>query len=431
MKQTSPIFALVDCNNFYVSCERVFNPCLENHPTVVLSNNDGCVVARSEEVKKLGIAMGMPLFKCRDVIKKYDIAVRSSNYALYGDMSRRVMQTLEQFTDRIEIYSIDEAFLRLDNLPITDYHKYAEKVKRTVFKWTGVPVSIGIAETKTLAKIANRVAKKEKAQRGVMNIVRHPDIDRILESIEIGKVWGVGRQYARMLRRNGINNAKQFKYADRKWIKGNMTVVGERLLLELGGEPVITLEQAPPPKKAICTSKSFGRPVEQKSEMHAAVTEYAARSAEKARKQGSAASMVMVFMTTNPFKKEPQYANYKQMRLPGPSNNTMEIVKVASSLGDQIFREGYKYKKCGVLLTQLISSHTIQKNLFTDEQLTDKRNKLMQVIDSINSVWGKDKIRVASAGFTNPWAMRREMKSPEYTTCWAEIPVVHCQDNKT
>ncbi len=428
MKQEFPIFALIDCNNFYVSCERVFNPSLVNCPAVVLSNNDGCVVARSEEVKKLGIPMGIPLFKCREMIKKYGIAVLSSNYALYGDMSNRVMQTLEQFTHQIEIYSIDEAFIRLDNLPITDYQKYADKIKHTVFKWTGIPVSIGVAETKTLAKIANRVAKKRKDQKGVMNIFQHSDVDGILEFIEIGKVWGVGRQYARMLRRNGINNAKQFKYADRKWVKKNMTVVGERLLLELGGKSVIALEQFPPPKKAICTSKSFGRPVEKKEEMHAALTEYATRSAEKVREQGSAACIVMVFMTTNPFKKEPQYANYKQMRLSAPTNNTLEIVKTACCLGDQIFETGYKYKKCGVLLTQLIPSEHIQQNLFTDEQLSQKQKKLMQVMDSINGLWGKNKIRIASTGFNNSWAMRREMKSPDYTTCWAEIPVVHCQD---
>lgn len=427
MKKISPMFALVDCNNFYVSCERAFNPCLQNRPAVVLSNNDGCVVARSQEVKDLGIAMGTPLFKCKDVIKKHQIAVCSSNYALYGDMSRRVMQTLEQFTDRIEIYSIDEAFLCLDSLPVADYQKYAEKIKRTVLQWTGIPVSIGVAETKTLAKIANRVAKKIKDHRGVMSMFQHPDADEILESVEIGKVWGVGRQYARMLRRNDIHNAKQFKYADRKWVKENMTVVGERLLLELRGEPVLDLEQAPPPKKAICTSRSFGKPVEKKSEMHAAITEYATRSAEKVRKQHSAACMVMVFMTTNPFKKGPQYANYKQMRLPVPSNNTLEIVKVACSLGDQIFREGYKYKKCGVLLTQLIPAHKIQQNLFSDKELTEKREKLMKVVDNINSIWGRNKIRIASAGFDNPWAMKREMKSPEYTTCWAEIPVVKCQ----
>ncbi len=426
MKQESPIFALIDCNNFYVSCERVFNPSLEKHPAVVLSNNDGCVVARSEEAKKLGITMGTPLFKCADIIKKYKVAVLSSNYALYGDMSRRVMQTLERFTDRIEIYSIDEAFLRLDNLPITDIQEYAKKIKQTVFQWTGIPVSIGVAENKTLAKIANREAKKRKNQKGVMNVYKHPDIDGILEKINIEDVWGVGHQYAKMLKKNGIKNAKQFKYADRKWIAKKMTVVGERLLLELKGKSIISLEQTPPPKKAICTSKSFGIPIERREEMNSAITEYATRSAEKIRKQDSAASIVMVFITTNPFKQEPQYANYKQIRLPTPTNNTLEIVKVACSLGEHIFKEGYKYKKAGVLLTQLIPSNKIQQNLFNDEQLSKKRKRLMQVIDSINTFWGKDKIRVASNGFNNPWAMRREMKSPEYTSCWAEIPIVNC-----
>ncbi len=427
MKQEFPIFALVDCNNFYVSCERVFNPFLTRRPAVVLSNNDGCIVARSQEVKKLGIAMGTPLFKCADLIKKQGIAVLSSNYALYGDMSRRVMQTLEQFTDRIEIYSIDEAFLRLDNLSLDNYQKYAEKIQRTVLQWTGIPVSIGVAETKTLAKVANRVAKMREDQRGVMNIVQHPDMDGILETVEIGKVWGVGRRYARMLKKNGIANARQLKYADRKWIAEKMTVVGERLLLELRGKSVIDLEQTPPPKKAICTSKSFGRPIEKKDEMHAAVTEYATRCAEKVRKQGSAASVVMVFMTTNPFKKGPQYANYKQIRLPAPCNNTREITETACSLGDQIFKPGYKYKKAGVLLTQLVSADHIQQNLFTDQVVLEKRKKITQVMDRINSLRGRDKIRLAAVGFTNPWAMKREMKSPEYTTCWAEIPVVNCR----
>lgn len=424
MEQDNLIFALVDCNNFYVSCERAFDPSLEKRPAVVLSNNDGCVIARSAEAKALGIGMGTPMFKCIDVIKKNRIAVFSSNYALYGDMSRRVMQTLEQFTDRMEVYSIDEAFLRLDSMPYRDLDKYAVEIRRTVRQWTGIPVSIGVGETKTLAKIASRIAKKDISKQGVFNLVNYSDVDRILEKINIEDVWGVGRQYKKMLRENGINNAKQLKYSERKWIARKMTVKGERTLLELRGKSSIPLEEVVVSKKAICTSRSFGRPIVSKDEMRSVITEYATRAAEKVRRQKSAASFLMVFITTNPFKNEPQYANYRQMRLPVSTDNTLEIVNFACSLFEDIFRKGYKYKKAGILLSQLIPSSEVQQNLFTDKEAAEKRKTLMSTIDKINALWGKDRIRVASAGFDKPWAMRREMKSPEYTTCWSEIPVV-------
>jgi len=415
------IYALVDCNNFYASCERVFDPKLCNRPVAVLSNNDGCIVARSKEVKDLGIPMGAPFFKYKDILQKHNTAVFSSNYTLYGDMSQRVMEILEGFADRLEIYSIDEAFLQLNGFEHFALDEYGRKIRASVIQGTGIPVSVGIAKTKTLAKVANKLAKKNG---GTFNLLNHPDIDAVLEKFDVNDVWGIGRQYTRFLNRYHIKNARQLKYADDNWIRKHMTVVGLRTVWELRGISCIQLEQAPPPKKEICTSRSFGKPVESLNEICEAVTAYTSRAAEKLRKQRSVAANILVFITTNRFKDEPQYTNYIQVNLPSPTSSSFDLVQHALFGLEKIFKSGYRYKKCGILLTDICPADQVQTNLFSDNKYDPKANKLMRVMDQLNTRYGSKTINIATSGYQKKWDMKRELKSPHYTTDWNELPVV-------
>ncbi|MBN2410775.1 Y-family DNA polymerase [candidate division KSB1 bacterium] len=412
------IYALVDCNNFYASCERVFNPKLWTRPVAVLSNNDGCIVARSQEVKDMGIPNGAPYFKYREVLEKNNTAVFSSNYTLYGDMSQRVMEILEGFADRLEVYSIDEAFLRLNGFERFNLDEYGLNIRETVMRGTGIPVSVGIAQTKTLAKVANKLAKKNG---GTYNLLGHPDIDAVLEKFD---VWGVGRQYTKFLNRYNIKNARQLKYADDNWVRKHMTVVGLRTVWELRGISCIQLEQAPPPKKEICTSRSFGKPVETISEMREAVADYTSRAAEKLRKQRSVAGNILVFITTNRFKDEPQYTNYIQVNLPSPTSSSFDLVQHALFGLEKIFKTGYRYKKCGVLLTDICPADQVQTSLFGNNKYDPKADKLMKVMDRINRRYGTKTINIAASGYRKMWNMKRDMKSPHYTTDWNELPVV-------
>ncbi len=421
------IIALVDCNNFYASCERVFNPDLEGKPIIVLSNNDGCVVARSNEAKALGIPFGKPVFECKELIKNHHIYVFSSNYALYGDMSHRVMDTLAQFTPDMEIYSIDEAFLSLKGFYKRNLTKYGQKIRSTVNKWIGIPVSIGIATTKTLTKVANRIAKKNHKLDGVLDISYYSEveIDKILNETEIGDVWGVGWEYEKLLKRNGITTALKLKNASDKWIKKHMTVMGLRTVFELRGISCISLEDTTPPNEEIMSSRSFGRPVETLEELKEAVATYATLSSERLRAQNSLASIINVFLATNRFKKdEPQYSNCISYEIPEPTNDTSELINYANKNLEKIYKTGYKYKKAGVLLSGIVPKNQKQLNLFTNRTRSNKKNKLTQAIDTINTKWGRNIIHYAGTGIEQSWQMRRMKKSQNYTTQWDEIPII-------
>ena len=412
-------FALVDCNNFYASCERVFNPSLNCKPVVVLSNNDGCAVARSEEAKKY-IGMGAPIFKCMDVVKEHDIQLFSSNYTLYADMSQRVKDVLSQFTPNIEPYSIDESFLLLNGFNQIDLNKYGTQIRKRVLQWTGIPVSVGIGPTKTLAKIANKLAKKNKMCQGVLDITNHPRISDFLVSVEVDDVWGVGWEYAKLLKRNGIKTALDLRDANETWIRKKMTVQGLRTVLELRGTQCIEIEEIVPDKKQIVNSRSFGKDLDKYQDVSEAIASYASRAAEKLRKQGSICGHISVWIQTNGFKDYPQYSNSLGCRLPEPTAFTPLLVKYALHLLKKIYKSGYKYKKAGVMLMDLVPAENTQFNLFT--KIDHSRNqKLMEAFDKVNSSWGSETIRSGASGYKRKWTIKREKLTQRYTTNWNEI----------
>ncbi len=418
------MFALIDCNNFYASCERVFDPRLERRPIVVLSNNDGCVIARSNEAKALGIAMGEPAFKKEDIYAKHNVAVFSSNFALYGDMSQRVMRTLAQHSAAMEIYSIDEAFLDCSGLTADGLDRFGSQLRKTVKQWTGIPVSIGVAPTKTLAKVANHIAKRLPDNSGVCVLEKDETIEYCLKKLPVEKLWGVGQRYALFLRSWGINTAWDLRRMPEGWVKENMTVVGLRLQKELKGEPCIPMEHNPQKKKEICTSRSFGTMVTELDELKQAVSMYATRCAEKLRTQNSCTNLVNVFLHTNPFRPDlPQYKNVRLVRLPVASNSTLTIVQSALRGLESIYMKGYQYKKAGVIVSGLVPSNTIQYNVFhsTDE---DRHMRLMTAMDKVNDREGRDVLRVAEQGFTRRWTLRQERLSPCYTTRWADFMTI-------
>jgi DNA polymerase V len=418
------MYALVDCNNFYASCERVFDPRLEQRPIVVLSNNDGCVIARSNEAKALGIAMGEPAFQKEEVYAKHNVAIFSSNFALYGDMSQRVMRTLAQHSAAMEIYSIDEAFLECGGLTADGLDRFGSQLRKTVKQWTGIPVSIGVAPTKTLAKVANHMAKRLPDNSGVCVLEKEETIEYCLKKLPVEKLWGVGRRYALFLRSWGINTAWDLRRMPEGWVKDNMTVVGLRLQKELKGEPCIPMEHNPQKKKEICTSRSFGTMVTELDELKQAVSMYATRCAEKLRTQNSCTNLVEVFLHTNPFRPDlPQYKNVRFVRLPVASNSTLNVVQAALRGLQSIYRTGYQYKKAGVIVSGLVPSNTIQYNLFhpTDE---DRHTRLMTAMDKVNDREGRDVLRVAEQGFDRRWTLRQERLSPCYTTRWADFMTI-------
>ena len=415
--------ALIDCNNFYASCEQVFDPKLVGKPVVVLSNNDGCVVARSKEAKALDIPAGIPVFKIADLVRSKGIQLRSSNYALYGDMSQRVMETLALFTPEMEVYSIDEAFLNLSGFERRSLTDYGREIHKTVRQWTGIPVSVGIAETKTLAKIANRCAKRSSKTCGVLNLTGSPYLEEALKRTSVEKVWGVGSRYAAFLRKHGIKTALDLRNAEDSWIRKHMTVMGLRTVWELRGIPSISMELSPSAKKGMCVSRSFGEPVESLADMEEAVATYTSRAAEKLRKEGSVAGAIMVFMMTNRFKDEPQYIKSTIAELPVPVNCTQELIRYALKCVKHIFREGYRFKKAGVLLTEIRPQQQVQMNLFdTKDRETSKQT--MKALDRINSRMGADTLKYAAVGLKKPWQTRFERRSPRYTTNWGELAVV-------
>ena len=420
------MIALVDCNNFYVSCERVFNPSLEGKAVVVLSNNDGCVIARSNEAKALGIKMGEPAFKLEALIKQHQVAVYSSNYALYGDMSNRVTQTLHEFAPQLENYSIDESFLDLSNMPYVDLFEYCKMIRQKVKQYTGIPVCIGIAPTKTLAKIANRFAKKNRQEIGVYILDNEIDTVVALQATPVEDIWGVGRQYGKFLRINQINTAEDFVNMSENWIQKHMKIVGLRTLQELKGEPCIALAFSPEPKKAILNSRSFGHLQTALDPIKEAVANFSARCAEKLRKQHSCANMVQVFVQTNPFKTtDAQYFNAIVVQLPLASNHSSDIIAAAHKGLLLIFKSGYRYKKAGVMVSGIVPDNQLQTNLFYENKHAEKGRKVMAKMDAINRIMGRDKVKMAAQGFGRNWRLRQEKKSPCYTTRLDEILVIN------
>jgi DNA polymerase V len=417
------LYALLDCNNFYASCERVFRPDLEGRPLVVLSNNDGCVIARSAEAKALGIGMGEPFHRCRPLLATHQVQVFSSNYALYGDLSRRVMEVLGRLEPEVEVYSIDEAFFRLPQAAPAALLANGRAIRATIRRQVGLPVSIGYGPTKTLAKIANRIAKKQPAHGGVLAIMPGQDVEQLLGTIEVGEIWGIGPHSARKLAARGICTGRDFKNADAALVRKLLTVTGARTQLELRGTPCIDLEAAPPPRKSIVTSRSFGQPVTSLADLREAVATYVTIAAEKLRGSGQKAGCLQVFLTTNRFRADaPQYANSQARTLGRATAATPELIGRALALLDELYRPGYVYQKVGVMLLDLRPEAGGQDELFTPPA-SPKNRELMGALDNINHRWGRDTLRYAATGLARPWWLRQAKKSPAYTTNWAELPV--------
>jgi DNA polymerase V len=412
--------ALVDCNNFYASCERVFQPELRGVPLVVLSNNDGCVIARSNEAKALGIAMGEPWHVVRERIDGRVLRMRSSNYTLYGDMSARVMRVLEAFTPELELYSIDEAFLGLGGFE-GRLEAHARELRRRVLQWTGIPVSVGIAATKTLAKVANHRAKKDPAAAGVCVMLDEAAIDAELARLPLTDIWGIAGRLARRLMDIGIASPLALKQTDARFIRERFSVTLERTVRELQGIPCIALEEAPPDRKTIMASRSFGRLVTARREMEEAVASYATRAAEKMRRQSLAAGRVMIFVQTNPFRpQDAQYAREHQVQLPVATADTGALIGAAQRGLAAIWRPGFHYKKAGVMLLDLVRADRVQRALF-DPPDGSRSQARMLALDKLNRRFGRDTVTYAAAGVARAWRMQRGSLSPRYTTSWEEL----------
>ena len=412
--------ALVDCNSFYVSCERLFNPKIKNVPVVVLSNNDGCVISRSTEAKALGIKMGEPYFKVRELVKKNNVQIFSSNYSLYGDLSRRVMRVLRGFSDKIEIYSIDEAFIDVSHIKDEMTEEYGKKIRERVFKWTGIPTSVGISCTKTLSKVANHSAKKNKA--GV--IFLKENIDETLKKFKISDVWGVGRQLSKLYIKNGIDNAYKLKNISNTWVKKSTNVLGAKTVMELRGIPCINLETEETKRKSCCVSRSFGKKVESLDKLKESITTHCLNAAEKIRTDRQTTRAVTVFIRTSPFDKNRKYySNSITVELPIDTNNSLELVKKAIDGLNKIYKYGYFYQKAGIILSKLKNSSEKELNLLSP--ILEKKSKtLMKAIDFTNAKYGRNAISIAQAGINNDWKMRREHSSKIDTASFDSLPKI-------
>jgi len=418
------MIALADCNNFYASCERVFNPELKDKPIVVLSNNDGCIIARSNEAKILGIKMGEPVFKVRDIIDNNNVYVFSTNFALYGDMSSRVMSLLSDMSPEIEIYSIDEAFINFTG--VKDSVQLASKMKSIIAKSTGIPISIGIAKTKTLVKVANYIAKKQTAN-GVYALTEQPQIENALKELPVSKLWGVGSRHLQMLNSYGINTAYDFIQLNEEWVLEKMTIMGLRMQRELKGDPCFGIDAYPSRKKNIRTSRSFGVKVKSLQTIQESIIAHAARCAEKLRIENSCARYVSVILRTNPFSKsQDYYCGYKSINLDIPTNDSMEIISAAKILLGSIYKKGLIYTKSGVIVGDNVPADQVQLNLFYSEQGKEKRKNLYKSVDFINQTMGRDKIQLLGQGIEKKWKLKRENLSPCYTTRWTDLLRVHC-----
>ena len=412
--------ALVDCNSFYVSCERLFNPKIQHKPVVVLSNNDGCVISRSNEAKNLGIKMGEPYFKVKNLIKEKKVYIFSSNYALYGDLSRRVMKILKTFSSNVEIYSIDEAFIDLSFMDESKIEKYGKEIREKVLKWTGIPTSVGISSTKTLSKVANHIAKKEKT--GVMYLYKN--IDQRLKKFHISDVWGVGKQLSKFYIKNGISNAYQLKNVSNTWVKKGTNVLGSRTAMELSGVTCIDLEIHEEKRKNCCVSRSFGEKIKTLQKLEEAVTTYCLNAAEKIRGDSQVCKRMTVFIRTSPFNRNKiYYSNVETIDLPIATSNSIELIKNAKKILKKIYKPGFFYQKAGIILSKLKDSSSNDINLLTP--LLDKKSKnLMKVIDVANMKYGRHTISIAHAGTKKNWKMRRGHSSKIDTASFAYLPKI-------
>ena len=420
--------AIVDCNSFYCSCERVFRPDLKRRPVVVLSNNDGCIISRSDEAKVLGVEMAGPYFKAKPLIEKHKVATFSSNYNLYGDMSRRVMDTLKMMVGekKVEVYSVDECFLDVSMIEENLLNEYALQMREIVEQWTGVSVSVGIAPTKTLAKIANHLAKKNKAEtKCVATIIGDDDIRKVLKTTSVSGIWGVGRAYADKLVNWGITTAWDLCNMPEEWIYKHMGgVVGTRLMRELKGIPCFDMKDELKVKKMIATTRMFGKNVTELNDIKEAVATYTARAGEKLRRQKCAASVLSIFIVA---KEESHTADFNRGAtlsthtvLPSATSITNELIAPAMRLAEQIFKPGREYKKAGVMLSGIVSDASIQSNLFQPPTENNKRF-LMDTLDNINFSMRDDVVKFASSGLSRDWKMRKEFRSPRYTSRWNEL----------
>ena len=420
----STIFALIDCNNFYVSCERLFKPDLRGRPVVVLSNNDGCIIARSNEAKALGIGMGDPYFKKKAFLRKQGVHVFSSNYALYGDLSFRVMSILQQEEPEVEIYSIDESFIRLTAEYGRTMTEQGLHLKEIIGRCVGIPVSVGIGRTKTLAKIATSVAKKYQGYQGVFDMEGCPDPAAVLAGIKVNKVWGIGRQSTKKLNQQGIFTSLDLKNSDERKIRKLLGLSGLRTLMELRGESCITLEQCPPARKSIVSSRSFRKPITELQNLKEAVSCYISIAARKLRDQGLAAANLHVFLSTSRFRTDrPQFSGSRMITLTQATSCTPALINAGMQELTDLYKPGYPYNKAGIMFTGIVDAAMHQQNLFIQPE--PARNKpLMKALDRINDRWGRDTLRYGSSGLAREWSMKQTRKSPAYTTSWVELPVV-------
>lgn len=435
---SAPLIALADCNNFYASCEAVFRPDWRGRPLIVLGNNDGNIIARSAEAKRLGIPMGAAPHQVRDLIRQHGIIICSANFALYGDMSRRVMDTLERFTPQLDVYSIDEAFLDLSpvaTLPLAQRHAFVAEARETVGRWTGIPISIGVATTKTLAKAAAERAKHETALQGVCLLSSEvSEREALLSELPVGDVWGIGSRRAKLLASFGIITAYDLAQADARWVRKHLTVTGARTQLELRGVSCLPLDDPPERRQQLCTSRSFGRSVTELSDLREAAALFTAHVAERCRHQHTLATRLTVFLTTNVFREEePQYNASTTIPLPRATADTLELLEAAGVALTRMFRPGFAYHKLGVILSEFTPDAVRQGELFSEAELAPgaihreraRSEALMQTLDAINARFGRDMIRPLSAGIAQPWRMRQAQRSPRYTTRWEELAEIH------
>lgn len=414
---------LIDVDSFYVSAERVFRPDLEGKPVVVLSSNDGNVIARSNEAKGLKIPMGEALFKLNEAVKQHKVQVISANFTLYGDLSARLMRVLNRFVENIEVYSIDEAFLDLSGYEqiYPDLPALAQQIRKTVMQWIGLPVSIGIAPNKTLAKVATWIAKKRPQHDGIYQLSQPDEISQALMDCPCSEVWGIGQQYNKLLKENGIDTAYQLTQCPDVWIQKHMTIDGLRLVDELRGNPRRSIQRYPPPKKSILTAPTFGKPVDDLKTLQEALTTHVVRCAEKLRRQQSAARLLTIYLQTNPFRSDqPQYFNHQSVVLPHPSSATPELLQYAISVLDSIYKPAYHYKRVGIMLSGFVPQEFQQQHLFSDGP-DDRLRSVSIAIDKLNEKYGRDKIRFAAQGYSDHWKPRSKFQSPRYTTRWSEI----------
>lgn len=417
------MIAIADADNFFVSCERVFNPSLVGRPVVVLSSNDGCIISRSNEAKALGLKMGQPLYQAKELIEKNNVAVYSTNFVLYGDMSRRVVAVLKEFSPLTEVYSVDESFISLDGIPIDTLDELGHTISRTVRRYTGIPVSVGIAPTKTLAKIASKLCKKYPKLKGCCLMYLPADIEKVLRKFPIGDVWGIGRKHGKMLQGVGVATAYDFTQLTSEWVRSRMGITGLRMWKELRGEACYDLEPVTPAKQQICTSRSFAKEQYELEELRTAVATFTTSCAEKLRKQKSVCGELILFIYTNRHRADqPQSYESRIVRFEVPTDSTLELAHGAMEALRQIFRHGYGYKKAGVILSDIAPNTGVQSALF-DTVDREKHSRLMNAVDTLNQRQGSGTVVVAAAGFESV-KMNREHLSPRYTTCLDELPIV-------